>query len=85
MTDEFRQKLTAFAARAVELSPRCTNEESTKLFLILPFLNTLGYDDRNPHEVCPEHHADFGEKYKSPFENWRREVLPTFDRPPLRV
>lgn len=44
---------------------RCVNEESTKLFLILPFLNLLGYDDRNPDEVCPEHSADFSEKYKN--------------------
>jgi hypothetical protein len=49
----------------VTLAPRCTNEESTKLFLVLPFLNFLGYDDRNPDEVCPEHSCDFSEKYKN--------------------
>lgn len=65
MPNEFRQKLVDFAARIVEIAPRCTNEESTKLFLILPFLHFLGYDDRNPHEVCPEHSADFSEKYKN--------------------
>lgn len=65
MSDEFRQKVRAFAERAVVLAPRCANEESTKLFLILPFLNFLGYDDRNPDEVCPEHGADFSEKYKN--------------------
>jgi predicted type IV restriction endonuclease len=65
MVDEFREKLAAFAVRAVQMSPRCTNEESTRLFLILPFLNVLGYDDRNPDEVCPEHNADFSEKYKN--------------------
>ncbi|WP_162176805.1 MULTISPECIES: type I restriction enzyme HsdR N-terminal domain-containing protein [Acidiphilium] len=65
MSDDFRQKLKVFASRMVALAPRCTNEESTKLFLILPFLNFLGYDDRNPDEVCPEHGADFSEKYKN--------------------
>jgi hypothetical protein len=65
MADDFRQKVKAFAERMVALAPRCTNEESTKLFLILPFLNFLGYDDRNPDEVCPEHGADFSEKYKN--------------------
>ena len=25
----------------------------------------MGYDDRNPDEVCPEHGADFSEKYKN--------------------
>ncbi|TCH97645.1 hypothetical protein EJV46_16135 [Roseococcus sp. SYP-B2431] len=63
--DEFREKLRTFAQRMVALAPRCTNEESTKLFLILPFLNFLGYDDRNPDEVCPEHGCDFSEKYKN--------------------
>ncbi len=47
------------------VAARCSNEESTKLFLILPFLNFLGYDDRNPDEVCPEHSADFSEKFKN--------------------
>ncbi len=65
MADDFRQKIKIFADRVVTLAPRCTNEESTKLFLILPFLNFLGYDDRNPDEVCPEHGADFSEKYKN--------------------
>jgi predicted type IV restriction endonuclease len=65
VADEFRPKLRAFAERMVGLAPRCTNEESTKLFLILPFLNFLGYDDRNPDEVCPEHGADFSEKFKN--------------------
>jgi hypothetical protein len=65
MTDDFRQKVRTFAERVVGIAPRCTNEESTKLFLILPFLNFLGYDDRNPDEVCPEHNADFSEKYKN--------------------
>ncbi|HSZ93353.1 MAG TPA: type I restriction enzyme HsdR N-terminal domain-containing protein [Acetobacteraceae bacterium] len=49
----------------VNIAPRCTNEESTNPILILPFLNFLGYDDRNPDEVCPEHGADFSEKYKN--------------------
>jgi hypothetical protein len=65
MSDDFRQKIKAFATRIVAIAPRCTNEESTKLFLVLPFLNFLGYDDRNPDEVCPEHGADFSEKYKN--------------------
>ena len=65
MSDEFREKLTAFAQRAVDIAPNCKNEEGTKQFLILPFLSVLGYDDRNPNEVCPEHGADFSDKYKN--------------------
>lgn len=65
MPDEFGERLIAFAKRNVGLSDRCTNEESTKMFLVLPFVSFLGFDDRNPLEVCPEHHADFSEKYKN--------------------
>jgi hypothetical protein len=64
MADDYRPKLKAFAERMVGLAPHCTNEESTKLFLILPFLNFLGYDVQNPNEVRPEYSADFAEKYK---------------------
>lgn len=38
------------------------NEESTKQFLILPFINGLGYDIYNPIEVTPEFTADFHKK-----------------------
>lgn len=65
MSDDFRSKFRIFSERMVSVAPRCTNEESTKLFLILPFLNFLGYDDRNPDEVSPEHSADFAEKFKN--------------------
>ncbi len=65
MNEEFSQKLVQLANRLVGLSDRCKNEESTKLFLVLPFLAFLGYDDRDPNEVCPEFSADFSEKYKN--------------------
>lgn len=65
MSDDFRQKIRAFAERMVSLAPRCSSEESTKLFLVLPFLGIQGYDVSNPDEVCPEHSADFSEKDKN--------------------
>lgn len=65
MEADFREKLGAFARRSVGLASRCGNEESTKLFLVLPFLSFLGYDDRDPSEVAPEHGADFSDKYKN--------------------
>ena len=39
-----------------------TNEESTKTALILPFIEALGYDFKNPAEVVPEFTADIGHK-----------------------
>ncbi|GBR42459.1 hypothetical protein AD943_10255 [Gluconobacter roseus] len=35
------------------------------MFLVLPLLSFLGYDIMNPDEVCPEHNADFSDKYKN--------------------
>jgi hypothetical protein len=37
----------------------CGNEESTTLYLVLPLIGLLGYDYTDPHEVYPEHLADF--------------------------
>jgi hypothetical protein len=54
MADDFRDRLVAHAQRAVTAAPRCANEESTRLFLVLPFVGLLGYDQMNPHEVFPE-------------------------------
>lgn len=65
MSDDFRQKFKTFSGRMVGIAPRCTNEEGTKMFLVLPFLNFIGYDTMDPDEVCPEHNADFSEKYKN--------------------
>lgn len=33
--------------------------------MVMPFLSLLGYNIFDPHEVVPEHHADFSEKYKN--------------------
>lgn len=65
MSDDFRQKFKTFSERMINISKRCTNEEATKLFLVLPLINFLGYDTMNPDEVCPEHNADFSDKYKN--------------------
>lgn len=62
---EFRDKLTEFARRAAAAAPRCLNEESTKMFLVVPMISFLGYDHMDPNEVFPEHHCDFSEKYKN--------------------
>lgn len=35
----------------------CSNAESTKLYLALPFIGMLGYDYTNPYEVYPDHIA----------------------------
>ena len=54
MSEEFRTRLLTHARTAVVRAGRAQNEEATKQFLILPFLELLGYDPRNPDEIIPE-------------------------------
>lgn len=63
--NDFYQKFKSFAVRAQELVSDCTNEEATKQFLILPFIEFLGCDTRNPREFAPEYAADFADKNKN--------------------
>jgi predicted type IV restriction endonuclease len=57
MSNELRAGLLALAKRSVGIMTACSNEESTKLYLVLPFLGVLGYDYANPYEVYPDHAA----------------------------
>ncbi len=54
-----RTRLLEVAEQSNRLSPVCTNEESTKLYLVLPLLAALGYDRSDPREIQPEFPADF--------------------------
>ncbi|MEQ1650971.1 MAG: hypothetical protein ABL897_00625 [Hyphomicrobium sp.] len=54
-SNELRAGLLAVAKRSVSIMTACNNEESTKLYLVLPFLGLLGYDYANPYEVYPDH------------------------------
>jgi hypothetical protein len=56
--NELRAGLLALAKRSVSIMTACTNVESTKLYLVLPFLGLLGYDYTDPFEVHPDHAAD---------------------------
>lgn len=51
-------QLQAIAARAQQTGDSLTNEEATKMALIAPFIQALGYDIFNPTEVKPEFAAD---------------------------
>ncbi|MFG1359252.1 type I restriction endonuclease [Xanthobacter pseudotagetidis] len=62
---DYRTRFVELAKRAANAAPRCANEESTKMFLVIPMISFLGYDPMDPNEVFPEHHCDFSEKYKN--------------------
>ncbi len=50
--------LQTLSTRAKQAGPNLTNEEATKMALIAPFIQALGYDIFNPAEVKPEFSAD---------------------------
>lgn len=57
--NELRAGLLALARRSVSIMTACSNEESTKLYLVLPFLSLLGYDVTDPYEIHPQRPAGF--------------------------
>lgn len=62
--EDFRNALFNFSDRVNRIKEHIKNEEATKTSLILPFIALLGYDDRDPTEVSPEHSADFNDKFR---------------------
>lgn len=59
---DFAERIQELGSRVKELKPHITTEEGTKTSLILPFLQTLGYDTFDPRVVVPEYTADTGTK-----------------------
>ena len=59
---DFKDQIKQLADRVSRLKDSILTEEATKNALIMPFLNTLGYDVFNPFEVVPEFVSDIGTK-----------------------
>ncbi|HWJ69307.1 MAG TPA: type I restriction endonuclease [Sphingobium sp.] len=59
---ELAARLTALHERTQQHREILLTEEAAKNALIMPFLQTLGYDVFNPAEVVPEFTADIGTK-----------------------
>ena len=59
---EFTEKIKQFSQRVIKMSNSVNNEESTKMSMIVPFFQILGYDVFNPSEFCPEYTTDVGIK-----------------------
>lgn len=55
---DFLDHLQTLSVRAEQAGESLTNEEATKMALIAPFIQALGYDIFNPNEVKPEFSAD---------------------------
>lgn len=59
---DFKDQVKILAERVAKLKDNLQTEEATKTALILPFLQTLGYDVFDPTEIIPEYTCDFGIK-----------------------
>src|SRR5215217_4476639 len=65
MSEEFKNRLLVHEKTAVGRAGRAQNEEATKQWLIIPFLQLLGYHPNEPDEVFPEADASFSDKFKN--------------------
>lgn len=59
---DFPEEIKQFSQRIIKMTPSITNEESTKMSMIIPFFQLLGYDVFNPNEFSPEYTTDVGIK-----------------------
>lgn len=59
---DFKDIVLQLSERANKLKDSLSTEEATKTSLVLPFIQALGYDFFNPHEVVPEFTCDIGTK-----------------------
>jgi hypothetical protein len=59
---DFIDQLRALSARIASLKDMIQTEEATKNAMIMPFIQCLGYNVFDPHEVTPELVADIGLK-----------------------
>jgi predicted type IV restriction endonuclease len=59
---DFVDRIEALAQRIPQQLDHIRTEEATKNALVLPFINTLGYNVFDPTEVVPEFTADVGIK-----------------------
>lgn len=58
----FNEDIKSFASKIEDRLSSIQTEEGTKMSLIVPFFQLLGYDVFNPDEFCPEYTADVGIK-----------------------
>lgn len=59
---EFNEQIKQFSERVAMLKDTISTEEATKMSLVVPMFQILGYDVFNPLEFCPEYTADVGIK-----------------------
>lgn len=58
----FSENLFQLSERILSIKSNILTEEATKMSMVIPFFQLLGYDVFNPLEFCPEYTADVGIK-----------------------
>lgn len=58
----FSENLFQLSERIISIKSNILTEEATKMSMVIPFFQLLGYDVFNPLEFCPEYTADVGIK-----------------------
>ena len=58
----FNEDFNQLSERIQSVKPNILMKEATKMSMIVPFFQLLGYDVFNPLEFCPEYIADVGIK-----------------------
>jgi hypothetical protein len=64
-TLEFKDGIFGMQRRAKSISSRLTNEEASKIHLVMPFLEQLGYSIKNYDVLIPEYPVNLVENGKS--------------------
>lgn len=59
---DFNESIKQFSERVGKMKDTINTEEATKMSLVVPLFQLLGYDVFNPLEFCPEYIADVGIK-----------------------
>lgn len=59
---DFKDSLKQLSEKITKIKDQLSTEEATKTALVLPFLQTMGYDVFDPTEVVPEFTCDIGTK-----------------------
>lgn len=58
----FNEDFNQLSERIQSIKPNILTEKATKMSMVVPFFQLLGYDVFNPLEFCPEYIADVGIK-----------------------
>lgn len=59
---DFKDQIKQLADRVDKLKDGLQTEEATKMALVAPFIQALGYNVFDPNDVCPEFTCDIGTK-----------------------